>query len=322
VVLGLVGLFGLVVALEMTQGPPARAQEGKAKAPVWLHGLDLRCRKGGEIDFGPTTKRYGIEGFRDENNGILAYITETGSVAAVLSKDAKASTGGKSKAPVWLHGLDMRVRKAGELDFSEKTHKFGLEAFRDENANNLLYISDPGFLAVLPAPAGLKPVPEGKAKAPLWLHALDLRVRRGGEPDFTPTTKKFGIEVFKDENANSVIYISETGSIAAVPATADSKPAPEGKAKAPTWLHGLDLRVRRSDEPGFTKDTRKFGVEVFRDENGGNLIFISETGSLAVVPASGYNPPADSKPKVPTWLHGLELRCRRGGENDFTKDTK
>lgn len=56
------------------------------------------------------------------------------------------------------------------------------------------------------------------------------------------------------------------------------------KAKAPEWKHGMELRVRKQGEPDFNKDTKKYGIEVFRDENNGNLIYISETGSIAVVP--------------------------------------
>jgi hypothetical protein len=46
---------------------------------------------------------------------------------------------------------------------------------------------------------------------------MDLRVRKAGELDFTPQTKKWGIEVFKDGNNGNLIYISETGSISVVP---------------------------------------------------------------------------------------------------------
>jgi len=56
------------------------------------------------------------------------------------------------------------------------------------------------------------------------------------------------------------------------------------KPKAPDWKHGMELRVRKAGEPDFNKDTKKYGLEVFRDENNGNLIYISETGSIAVVP--------------------------------------
>jgi hypothetical protein len=56
------------------------------------------------------------------------------------------------------------------------------------------------------------------------------------------------------------------------------------ESKGPKWMHGLDLRVRKGGEADFTKDTTKIGVEVFRDENTNNLIYISQTGSIAVVP--------------------------------------
>jgi hypothetical protein len=56
------------------------------------------------------------------------------------------------------------------------------------------------------------------------------------------------------------------------------------KTKEPTWLHGLELRVRKAGEADFTKDTKKWGIEVFRDENTGALIYISETGDIAVAP--------------------------------------
>ncbi len=57
----------------------------------------------------------------------------------------------------------------------------------------------------------------------------------------------------------------------------------QGAAKAPEWKHGMELRVRKAGEPDFNKETKKYGIEVFRDENNGNLIYISETGSIAVI---------------------------------------
>lgn len=58
-----------------------------------------------------------------------------------------------------------------------------------------------------------------------------------------------------------------------------------GKTKDPSWMYGLNLKARKSTEDDFTKDTKKYGIEVFKDENNNNLIYISETGSIAVVPA-------------------------------------
>jgi hypothetical protein len=59
----------------------------------------------------------------------------------------------------------------------------------------------------------------------------------------------------------------------------------QDKSKNPVWLHGMNLKARNSKEDDFGKDTRKYGIEVYRDENNGNLVYISETGSIAVVPA-------------------------------------
>jgi hypothetical protein len=60
--------------------------------------------------------------------------------------------------------------------------------------------------------------------------------------------------------------------------------AQETKVKTPSWLHGMNLMSRTSKEANFTDNTKKYGIEVFKDENNGNLIYISETGSIAVVP--------------------------------------
>jgi hypothetical protein len=55
--------------------------------------------------------------------------------------------------------------------------------------------------------------------------------------------------------------------------------------RGPRWLYGLGLKVRKGKEADFTQNTPKIGVEVFKDENNNNLIYISESGSIAVVPA-------------------------------------
>jgi hypothetical protein len=60
---------------------------------------------------------------------------------------------------------------------------------------------------------------------------------------------------------------------------------PATSTKKPSWTHGLDLRVRKGGEEDWNKDTKKYGIEVFKDENTGYLVYISETGSIAVVPA-------------------------------------
>ncbi|HEY1379293.1 MAG TPA: hypothetical protein VGF55_20995 [Gemmataceae bacterium] len=57
-----------------------------------------------------------------------------------------------------------------------------------------------------------------------------------------------------------------------------------GDIKGPKWQYGLDVRVRKGGEQDFGKDTKKVGIEVFRDENNGNLIYVAEGGSIAVLP--------------------------------------
>jgi hypothetical protein len=61
--------------------------------------------------------------------------------------------------------------------------------------------------------------------------------------------------------------------------------AQENKVKAPTWLHGFNVKSRKSSEYDFNKDTKKYGIEVYKDEENGNLIYVSETGSIAVLPS-------------------------------------
>jgi hypothetical protein len=72
-----------------------------------------------------------------------------------------------------------------------------------------------GIIVVQNMPFAHAQQPEGKA--PKWLHAFNLKARKDSEGNFTDTTKKYGVEVFRDENNNNLVYISETGSIAVVP---------------------------------------------------------------------------------------------------------
>jgi hypothetical protein len=73
-------LIGLLLAPHL---PFARAQENKVKAPIFLHGMEVRSRKAGEPDFNDKTKKWGIEVYKDENNGNTIYVSETGSIAVV-----------------------------------------------------------------------------------------------------------------------------------------------------------------------------------------------------------------------------------------------
>jgi hypothetical protein len=258
--------------------PSKSFKSGDGKEPLWRHGLTLTVRKAGDKEW-DKGKKFGIEVFRDENNGNLIYVNEKGQLATAAADAVSDSTEkGKIKAPTWTHAMDVRVRKAGEKDFTKETKKIGIEVFRDENNGNLVYISETGSIALVPS----KLLGTEKGKEPKWQHGMELSVRKIGESKFGKDTKKFGIEVFQDEVNGTLVYVTETGSIATVPGK-QAKTTPDGKGKDPAFLHGMDLAVRRANEKAFTKDTKKVGVEVYKDENNGNTIFISDAGELTVV---------------------------------------
>jgi hypothetical protein len=52
-----------------------------------------------------------------------------------------------------------------------------------------------------------------------------------------------------------------------------------------TNLLGNVLAVRGIGENEFTEKTKRFGIEVYRDERHGTLLYITETGAIAAVPA-------------------------------------
>ncbi len=286
--------------------------QGQPKDLQWTHAFDLACRKLGEAEFSPTTQKFGIEALRDLNTNLGLYITEKGSIAlapgfTTLNPPITA------KGPVWVTGLDLPARKAGEVEFTKTTKIFPLEIFKDPNSDDVLYITSDGVLAA--AAARGKVV--GGNKSPQWVHSVDLNVRKGGVKDWKDAAK-IGLEIYRDDNTGNLIYISDTGAIAAVPDTGEVK----AKDKAPAWLHGLDLAIRKNNEPTFTKDTKKFGVEVFRDETNGNVIFICETGSIAVIPGGDKLAAPTANVKEPKWSHGWNVKARKYGEKEFTGQTK
>jgi hypothetical protein len=79
-----------------------------------------------------------------------------------------------------------------------------------------------------------------------------------------------------------MVYIVENGNVAVVPAKLAR--FVEGKSKGPENKRAMNLAVRKVEETEFSDATKKFGVEVYLDENSGNTLYISETGNLTVVP--------------------------------------
>jgi hypothetical protein len=303
------GLFALLTGLNAhAQQPPKELQ--------WTHAFDLACRKFGEEKFTKDTQKFGVEAFRDKNNDLGLYITQTGSIAVVNQGFAGLSLPLKSQGPKWLTGLDLPARRAGEKTFTKDTKVHAMEVFQDPNTNNWIYITEKGKVAA----TAIRAKPGSGAGAPKWVHSVDLSVRKGGVKDWKDAAK-FGVEVYRDGNTGNLIFICETGAVAITPETVPVA-EPKGEAKAPDWLHGLDLSCRRHDEKAFTKETRKFGVEVFNDTTTGQLIFISETGALTVAPAGKDLKAPTVNVKEPRWTHGLNAKARKYGEKDFSERTR
>jgi len=252
----------------------------KPQSPVWLHGLRLAARKAGEENFTATTKRYGIEAFKDDNTGCLIYVSETGSITA-LNPAGALKVAEKPKEPDWLWALELSARKAGEENFGKDTKRYGLEAFKDTNADVLVYISDVGSVSALStSPAATKPA---KIKEAPFINGLDLQVRQAEKVDFKEA-KKYGLEYYKDDNAPQapLIHITQNGVLSVVvpPVAVKSEP----KMKPPKHSHGLELKVRPGGEVDFAK-AKKYGLEVFKDENTNCWVYIGENGDIAVVAA-------------------------------------
>jgi hypothetical protein len=245
---------------------------GDDKTCKWLTAHDLNCRKAGEAEFSQKTKKFGVELFQDRASNRLLYVCESGSVVLAPVPGGLVT----DKGPKWHHGLEPRVRSEDQIKF-DNAKKYGMEIFKDENTNGLLYITDIG--AVAPATAPASPPDAKKIAPPKTMYGLVLRVRGADETDFTEKTKKMGVEVFEDTNANVLFYITEAGFVATAPNTAKI-PA---DAKGVTWKSAMALRARKAGEADFDK-AKKYGIEVFEDNRTGNLIFICETGSIAVLP--------------------------------------
>jgi hypothetical protein len=303
----------LAVAVSV-QGPPAQAQ---TKKPEWVYAFDLSCRKFGENLFTKDTKRWGFEVDRDPNTGFGVYINQAGNIGVTSNFGNIMPPLKDSKAPVWVYGLDLKTRKPGEEKFTEKTKTWGVEVFFDNNSGTWIYVVENGNFAVAPAKvAGIDKALE-KPQDCKGLHSFDLKCRKGGHKEWDKDTPIYGVEVLQDPNNNNLIYLTDIGTIAVV---AWDK-AVTSEAKGWEWMHGQDLQSRKVGEDDFSDKTKKFGVEIFRDTNNGNLIYLSETGHLAVAPGDPSLKAPTKDPKNAKFKHGLDLRCRQAGEDTFGPKT-
>ncbi|HEY2911379.1 MAG TPA: hypothetical protein VGI99_14105 [Gemmataceae bacterium] len=298
----IVAAFALACSTELG----AQTKNDKGTPPKPLYGHDLKVRPGGQGDWDKAIK-IGVEVFQvqDENAKATIGITEVGSIGVF-----PVGPVGADKKNKWITAHDLKVRKAGETEFTQKTKTWGVELFRDLGSNQLLYISQAASIAFAPVPATL-----GSDKAPKWHHALEPKVRPLDAQTFD-NAKPVGLEVFADDNTGELIYITETGSISVAAASLMPLPTP-AKPAPPKAVYGLTLRVRKADEAEFTEKTKMHSIEVFEDPNANTLFYLSDTGSIAVVP----NKPRGDKTNV-EWKAAMNLRVRKGGERDWDKAKK
>jgi len=298
----LAGLLALAAGLMLSSGAaPVAARQPDKAAPKFLYGHDLRVRPGGKKDFTPETPKIGVEVFEDSATKALIAISEKGSLTV-----AAAGPIGADKTCKWLTAHDLAARKAGEAEFTERTKKYGVELFRDIGSNHLLYACESASIAFAPVPTTLI-----DTAGPKWHHALEPKVRGPEQTDFA-NARRFGMEIFKDENTGGLIYIvAETGAIATAPAPAT---APDPKKIAPPQTrYGLVLRVRGAAEADFTDKTKKVGVEIFEDPNAHVLFYLTEAGYVATAPNPGKLPDV----RGVTWKSAMTLKARKGGNKTF-----
>ena len=148
-----------------------------------------------------------------------------------------------------------------------------------------------------------------KIAPPKHLYGHDLRVRKGGNPDFDKDTPRIGVEFFHDDATKSIIVISETGSLA----VATAPTAAFGADKKCEWKTAHDLHARKAGEPEFKQTTKKWGVEMFHDRGTNQLLYVCESGSVALANVPG----ALVTNKGPKWNHAMEPKVRAPEQDKF-----
>src|SRR5262249_47131428 len=168
---------------------------------------------------------------------------------------------------------------------------------------------------------GLSRAQDDKAKDPESKHGLTLKLRKAADGAFTKETKNYGLEIFLDANNKYGVYLSETGSIAGI--TPDLFKAGDGKVKDPEWRHAMWVKARKAGERDWDKG-KAYGIEVFKDENNGNLIYANENVQISVVPGKYVVDDAKKgdKPKNPKWHYSFDFPVRKAGEKDQEKAKK
>jgi hypothetical protein len=237
-----------------------------------IHFAELAARKPGEVRTTPDAiQRHTISLKYDEVSDTLLYISDTGSIAAF---HGPVPTPEVKQFP-HIAGVFLQARKAGEIAIDGRTPKHNYEMFRDPMTNQIILIAPDGSLAI--ASGDLL---DGSFKYSPYLHGYTVKVRRTGEDRFSDATRTLGIEATQERSFGLLVYGTERGGLVAVKGQASADPTQPLK-----WVTRLQLGVRRRGEAApLPNDGRMGSVEVYRDNNTGHLLYISETGHIAVAP--------------------------------------
>jgi hypothetical protein len=150
-----------------------------------------------------------------------------------------------------------------------------------------------------------------KGPVPKFLYGHDLKVRPGGKSDFIDAVR-IGVELYQDDTSKTIVAISEVGALTVIPAKA------VGTDKTCKWLTAHDLSTRKADEPEFTQNTKKHGVEVFRDLGTNQLLYACETASIAFAEI----PTGLVTDRGPKWHHALVPKVRAPEQLSFDSAKK
>jgi hypothetical protein len=148
------------------------------------------------------------------------------------------------------------------------------------------------------------------------LYRLDLRARKPAEKEMPRDRRPVAVHVFLDRDDGRLFYVADGENVLAV--VAAGKDAGKSKDKTPRLSHRLLLPVRTSDEEKFSEGIAKRSVEVYRDENNGNLVYLTPEGAIAVV--AGVKPLADKTDRGTKWLGRLRMKVREHSD-DFGQAT-
>lgn len=228
--------------------------------PKWVRASYVRSRPWGEEAFGKGTPRILVETFTDLATGLVVYVSESGSLAAVPHPDKP-----KEARPMplsSLYRLQLKVRPAGENDFTRNPLKVSVEVCLHEPTGHLVYLADNGAIAVVETKNDFANLEMPKPAK--WSHALELKARKPKEAGFDKDTPRIGVEVYHDENADVLLYATDALTLAAAPAVAMGVPE---KVQQPVWKYQLA--------------SGDFAAEVFDNPNAGHSLAVTHSGGLA-----------------------------------------